>query len=306
MVPRLPRPPAALRSGTAPGNDAFLPQTFTNPGGLAVMLETPVETRLRLLLAAKDRRPQPPPAPTPSRISSESGTGRVLWRVTKVLLGVLFVCCGALSAAMLWVVFGFLLGPRHSDRDTPGSRIEATSDASLSRRGTVNAAEPSRPDVGSAAEAPIQPGPSSAGATEQRKPAEETKTAEQAGSNQPQLIRAETQTTSNQPQPIRTEMQDRGPAAGQQEISGELADQRPGMQCNVDLCAARYRSFNAADCTYEPYGGGPRTICELSKRPADAPRRHAGSWNGARDRGTSYYARSGWGCIAIGPLRLGC
>jgi hypothetical protein len=42
------------------------------------------------------------------------------------------------------------------------------------------------------------------------------------------------------------------------------------MQCKVDLCAAKYKSFHAADCTYQPQGGGSRSICELSSRPADA------------------------------------
>src|SRR5207247_9373462 len=42
------------------------------------------------------------------------------------------------------------------------------------------------------------------------------------------------------------------------------------MQCNVDLCAATYASFHTADCTYQPHGGGPRQICELSTRSADA------------------------------------
>ena len=43
------------------------------------------------------------------------------------------------------------------------------------------------------------------------------------------------------------------------------------MQCNLDLCAGRYTSFHAADCTYKPHGGGARRICELSTRSADAP-----------------------------------
>ncbi len=33
-------------------------------------------------------------------------------------------------------------------------------------------------------------------------------------------------------------------------------------QCNVDACARTYSSFNSADCTYQPYGGGPRQLCE--------------------------------------------
>jgi penicillin-binding protein 1A len=35
----------------------------------------------------------------------------------------------------------------------------------------------------------------------------------------------------------------------------------PGS-CNVDLCRQTYSSFNSADCTYQPYGGGPRQLCE--------------------------------------------
>jgi hypothetical protein len=35
-----------------------------------------------------------------------------------------------------------------------------------------------------------------------------------------------------------------------------------GLQCNVDRCAATYSSFHASDCTYQPYGGGPRRTCE--------------------------------------------
>ena len=33
-------------------------------------------------------------------------------------------------------------------------------------------------------------------------------------------------------------------------------------RCNVDLCRQTYSSFNPADCTYQPYGGGPRQLCE--------------------------------------------
>src|SRR5205823_14517393 len=47
-------------------------------------------------------------------------------------------------------------------------------------------------------------------------------------------------------------------------------DSRPRIQCNVDRCATTYASFHAADCTYQPRGGGPRQICELSTRSADA------------------------------------
>jgi 1A family penicillin-binding protein len=37
---------------------------------------------------------------------------------------------------------------------------------------------------------------------------------------------------------------------------------KPGKaQCNIDVCAGFYDSFDPADCTYKPYGGGPRRLC---------------------------------------------
>jgi penicillin-binding protein 1A len=33
-------------------------------------------------------------------------------------------------------------------------------------------------------------------------------------------------------------------------------------QCNHEVCASIYGSFNPSDCTYQPYGGGPRKICD--------------------------------------------
>jgi membrane peptidoglycan carboxypeptidase len=37
---------------------------------------------------------------------------------------------------------------------------------------------------------------------------------------------------------------------------------KPGKaQCNIDVCASFYDSFDPADCTYKPYGGGSRRIC---------------------------------------------
>jgi penicillin-binding protein 1A len=37
---------------------------------------------------------------------------------------------------------------------------------------------------------------------------------------------------------------------------------RAQAQCNVDVCNQFYSSFNSSDCTYQPYGGGPRRTCE--------------------------------------------
>ena len=36
----------------------------------------------------------------------------------------------------------------------------------------------------------------------------------------------------------------------------------PSAQCDLRLCASTYRSFRASDCTYQPYTGGPRQLCE--------------------------------------------
>ncbi len=33
-------------------------------------------------------------------------------------------------------------------------------------------------------------------------------------------------------------------------------------ECNIEACSRTYSSFNSADCTYQPYGGGPRQLCE--------------------------------------------
>jgi penicillin-binding protein 1A len=38
--------------------------------------------------------------------------------------------------------------------------------------------------------------------------------------------------------------------------------QSQAPQCNVDACARTYSSFDASDCTYQPYGGGSRQFCE--------------------------------------------
>jgi membrane peptidoglycan carboxypeptidase len=49
-------------------------------------------------------------------------------------------------------------------------------------------------------------------------------------------------------------------------LRGRSADQsrpgRPPDACNVAVCAAFYSSFRAQDCTYQPFDGGPRRLCE--------------------------------------------
>jgi membrane peptidoglycan carboxypeptidase len=41
----------------------------------------------------------------------------------------------------------------------------------------------------------------------------------------------------------------------------QSSDQVPAQRCDYDVCSRAYDSFRASDCTYQPYGGGPRRIC---------------------------------------------
>jgi hypothetical protein len=43
---------------------------------------------------------------------------------------------------------------------------------------------------------------------------------------------------------------------------GGSAASRGSAQCNVEACSRFYSSFNPSDCTYQPFGGGARQVCE--------------------------------------------
>lgn len=45
--------------------------------------------------------------------------------------------------------------------------------------------------------------------------------------------------------------------------------QAAAPKCNIEVCAAAYRSFTAADCTYQPLDG-PRRLCTRGAPPAAA------------------------------------
>jgi len=220
-----------------------------------------VASRLRLLLIAKRRRTRPSRPSAPSRTSQGPTIGRMFWRLSIALFGLVSICAGALSAVTLWVLFGFPPEPRRGDADTLRSQAEARKDQSLGGVGPLNVTGTSRQDFGREPGAQGRPRPGvtvssslgesgslSADTDEREKATRERQTAAGAGADQPQLVRTETQ--------------DNRPASRQQEMSRSLTDSPHRMQCNLDLCAARYSSFHAADCTYQPYGGGPRRICE--------------------------------------------
>jgi len=45
-------------------------------------------------------------------------------------------------------------------------------------------------------------------------------------------------------------------------LDSQPSSDEPGKaQCNIDVCASFYDSFDPTDCTYKPYGGGARRLC---------------------------------------------
>jgi len=54
------------------------------------------------------------------------------------------------------------------------------------------------------------------------------------------------------------------PASGEGSPQISHASALAGTSCNVSICASRFRSFDAASCTYQPYGGGARAICDVN------------------------------------------
>ena len=73
---------------------------------------------------------------------------------------------------------------------------------------------------------------------------------------------------------------DEAPAVDQTQTSsigsdalGEFSPAPPGVaagRCDPFACAQKYRSFRLSDCTYQPYDGGPRRVCDKSPATGDA------------------------------------
>lgn len=293
----------AGRNGTARGDTRFSTGNTDRPPVARVMPETPFE---RQILIERQRLREQGPEPAARGPSSEPGRGRAFWRAGKMLLGALLISSGLASAAMLWVLFGPSQGPGRSHQDTV--RAEAAIPASPPPASSGNAAGPLRPHT--AANEPSEPGVSPASAAGQGGPAEQTRAEAPAAASQlppipaqPQPTQVQAQPIPAQPQPVQSqpkpgqtqfqpvaaqarpvmpEARDRYPGAGQQQALGSPADQHAGMQCRADLCAATYKSFNAADCTYQPFGGGARSVCELGKGPADMTRQVSHAPNSVR------------------------
>jgi penicillin-binding protein 1A len=48
-------------------------------------------------------------------------------------------------------------------------------------------------------------------------------------------------------------------------------------QCDANACARKYRSFNASDCTYQPYDRRERQVCEIGAQSATSPQQSSPS-----------------------------
>jgi penicillin-binding protein 1A len=57
--------------------------------------------------------------------------------------------------------------------------------------------------------------------------------------------------------------------------------QASGGACDVQVCAGIYRSFRASDCTYQPYSGARRRLCEVGARQAGPAERNPQETTGA-------------------------
>jgi penicillin-binding protein 1A len=64
-------------------------------------------------------------------------------------------------------------------------------------------------------------------------------------------------------------------ALDEEALQGSSQPSNPS--CDYQACAAQYQSFRRSDCTYQPFGGGPRQPCEKAEEPPEPPERNAGA-----------------------------
>jgi hypothetical protein len=130
----------------------------------------------------------------------------------------------------------------------PPQSPPAQQPASAQRTGPMVAAEPVTPPQ-QAQTAPSQqssPQPSGANAASQQKPLRETTGAAVREDNTRQAL-ADPMSSPNR-------------ANNAQQNAQNSSSNR----CDVQACASTYRSFRASDCTYQPFDGGVRRVCEKS------------------------------------------
>jgi BA14K-like protein len=84
-----------------------------------------------------------------------------------------------------------------------------------------------------------------------------TARAEQHGERTPQKRVASTATV---PMPRKKPVKARPTEVARR--AAQVSTQTRAQQCNLDVCARFYRSFDPSDCTYQPYDGGARRTCD--------------------------------------------
>ena len=99
-----------------------------------------------------------------------------------------------------------------------------------------------------------------------------TRTQTPAAETKQPTVEASTQPTA--------EASPRQSAADASPNAATSSEQAPGSQaagapgCDYEACARTHHSFRASDCTYQPFRGAPRRLCE--KNPSQPSRTAAG------------------------------
>ena len=107
-----------------------------------------VASQLRLWMTKTRRRTRRTPLSASGGISQGSTIGRLLWRLSVILLTFGTICAGALCAVTLWVLVGSPLEPRRSEADNLGSQFEARKGEALGGAGPLKVTEAARRTLG--------------------------------------------------------------------------------------------------------------------------------------------------------------
>jgi hypothetical protein len=187
---------------------------------------------------------------------------------------VAFAGAGALFSLGIMFGLGVLTAPPKVEANTPSRYVQAT-------KATTKAAKPVTDDDALTPIYPASPGPDKKSA--EAKP--DTKTAERqrsAAADEPAKAAVETAKANDSKEAVKPppkEVANAAPASAQpialtQAASKPDASPVPaanggpeGGHCDVQACAAAYKSFRESDCTYQPYSG-PRELCVKPPTPA--------------------------------------
>ena len=120
---------------------------------------------------------------------------------------------------------------------------------------------PADDDHATVAQAPAAPTPTASAPAQQAK-VEPSAAAGSPAPAAPAAPVAPKAATNEQPAPAANEAEAKVEPAAPNTATVQPAAQQAPNSCNVQACGARYSSFRAADCTYQPYGGD-RRLCTI-------------------------------------------